>query len=353
MEGKAVKRMTFPDLDVTKFLMAFLVVEIHTRPFGISPLVQGLDCVAVPFFFIASAFLCFRGLSAADFTDSESAACSRVWRTTKNLLRLYLMWTAVFLPITAFGYAMSCVGPTKAAISFIRGTLLVGENIYSWPLWYLLASAVAFFLVLVLLRGGVRPECVLAIAAAFALLGFAMSCAYEWDAAPAWLAGVLDLYFKEFTNVRNGLFEGFFYVALGMCLGLRWECVVAVSPSASAAMVVLGATGCVLATPDAHLPFCALFALGVFVLSVHRYGEEAGRHVQLRNASTGVYLTHMIFVVVFIYGVCGSTDPSSTMNSQVSHIATFAFALACSLTTSTVASRLASKSKVVKELFGF
>ena len=198
-----------------------------------------------------------------------------------------------------------------------------------------------------------RPECVLAIATAFALLGFAMSCAYEWDAAPAWLAGVLDLYFKVFTNVRNGLFEGFFYVALGMCLGLRWECVVAVSPSASAAMVVLGATGCVLATPDAHLPFCALFALGVFVLSVHRYGEEAGRHVQLRNASTGVYLTHMIFVVVFIYGVCGSTDPSSTMNSQVSHIATFAFALACSLTTSTVASRLASKSKVVKELFGF
>lgn len=161
MEGKAVKRMTFPDLDVTKFLMAFLVVEIHTRPFGINPLVQGLDCVAVPFFFIASAFLCFRGLNAADFTDSESAACSRVWRTTKNLLRLYLMWTAVFLPITAFGYVMSCVGPTKAAISFIRGTLLVGENIYSWPLWYLLASAVAFFLVLVLLQGGasrVRPR---------------------------------------------------------------------------------------------------------------------------------------------------------------------------------------------------
>lgn len=154
MVDKAKKRVTFPGLDVVKFLMAFLVVEVHTRPFGISPLVQGMDCVAVPFFFIASAFLCFRGMGATDFVDRRGSACKRVWNTTKKLFRLYLMWTVAFIPITVFGYAMSGVGPAKAAVSFIRGTLLVGENIYSWPLWYLLASAVAFFLVCVLLRGG-------------------------------------------------------------------------------------------------------------------------------------------------------------------------------------------------------
>lgn len=191
------------------------------------------------------------------------------------------------------------------------------------------------------------------MAAVFALLGFAMSCVHEWDGAPTWLAGALDLYFKVFANVRNGLFEGFLYVALGMCLGLRWERAVAVSPTASAAMALLGAAGCVLVTPDAHLPFCALFALGAFLLSVHRHGERADQHVLLRNASTGVYLTHMIFVVVFIYGICGSADPSSTMNSQVPHAATFAFALVCSLITSVMASRLARRCRVVKELFGF
>lgn len=353
LEGKAKKRVTFPDLDVAKFLMAFLVVEIHTRPFGISPIVQGVDCVAVPFFFIASAFLCFRGLDAADFTDAGSAACRRIRKTAGKLLKLYLMWTVVFLPVSVFGYAMNGMGPAKAVVSFARGTLLVGENIYSWPLWYLLASAVAFFLVYVLLRGGVRPGRVLAIAAAFALLGFAMSCAHEWDGTPALLARPLDLYFKAFGNVRNGLFEGFLYVALGMGLGLRWEKAVAVAPAGSAAMAVLGAAGCVLVTPDAHLPFCAMFALGVFLLSVRRHGEGAGQHVLLRNASTGIYLTHMIFVVVFIYGICGSTDPSSTMNSQVPHLATFAFAAVCSLVTSVAASRLAHRNKAVKELFGF
>lgn len=243
--GNAIKRVTFPDLDVAKFLMAFLVVEIHTRPFGNGPIVQGIDCVAVPFFFIASAFLCFRGLAAADLADGGSAACARVWKTTKKLLRLYLTWTVVFIPVSVFGFAMNGVEPAKAVVSFVRGTLLVGENIYSWPLWYLLASAVAFFLVLVLLQRRVCPRCVLAIAAGFALLGFAISCAHEWGGAPALLARPVGLYFKLFGNVHNGLFEGFLYVALGMCLGLKWERAAAVSPAASAAMAVLGAAVCV------------------------------------------------------------------------------------------------------------
>lgn len=191
------------------------------------------------------------------------------------------------------------------------------------------------------------------VAQAFALLGFAMSCAHEWDGAPAWLGGGLDMYFRAFGNVRNGLFEGFFYVALGMCLGMSWEKTIAMRPLASVVTAVFGLLGCVLVSPDAHLPFCALFALGLFLLAVHRCGEGAGQHVLLRNASTGIYLTHMIFVVVFIYGICGSTDPSSTMNSQVPHLATFAFAAACSLATSIVASRLARRSKAVKGLFGF
>ena len=104
-------------------------------------------------------------------------------------------------------------------------------------------------------------------------------------------------------------------MALGMCLGFKWDKAVDVAPKASAAMAAFGALGCVIMSPDAHPPFCASYALGVFLLSIHRYGEGSGGHVLLRNASTGIYLTHMIFVVLFIYWICGSTDPSSTTNS--------------------------------------
>lgn len=345
------KRAVFSDLDVVKFFMAFLVVEIHTRPFGTSSLVQGIDCIAVPFFFIASAFLCFWGLDTVQFSDGENGVCFRVRKTIKKLLILYVTWTVIYIPVSLFGYALNGLGPTAILVSFVRGTLFVGENMYSWPLWYLLASVVAFFLVFILLRGGVRPVCILGVAAAFALLGFAMSCVHEWSAAPALLSRVLDLYFKVFANVRNGLFEGLFYVALGMCLGMKWDKAVGVAPMASAAMTAFGALGCVIVSPDAHLPFCASYALGVFLLSIHRYGEGSGGHALLRNVSTGIYLMHMIFVVLFIYGICGSTDPSSTTNSQVPHAMTFLFSIVCSLMFSIGASVLARKHQIVKKLF--
>lgn len=148
------KRVVFSDLDVVKFFMAFLVVEIHTRPFGASSFVQGIDCIAVPFFFIASAFLCFRGLDVGQFSDGESGACFRVRKTIKKLLMLYITWTVIYIPVSLFGYALNGLGPTAIFVSLVRGTVFVGENMYSWPLWYLLASAVAFFLVFILLRGG-------------------------------------------------------------------------------------------------------------------------------------------------------------------------------------------------------
>lgn len=124
------KKVTFPDLDIVKLLMAVLVVEIHTRPFGATSLVQGVDCVAVPFFFISSAFLCFRGLNTAQFSNSKSSACTRVRNTTKRLLQLYLIWTLIYIPVSLFGYINSGLTPLKTLLYFIRGTILVGENIY-------------------------------------------------------------------------------------------------------------------------------------------------------------------------------------------------------------------------------
>ena len=74
------------------WVMAFLVVEIHTRPLVGFPLVEriveGVDVVAVPFFFMASAFLCFRGLDESSFADASLPGAARVRKTTGKLLRL-------------------------------------------------------------------------------------------------------------------------------------------------------------------------------------------------------------------------------------------------------------------------
>ena len=151
-------RVNYPDIDIMKLLMAFLVVEIHARPLMNFALAQkildGIDVIAVPFFFLASGFLCFQGLGAGDFRDVSSAAFIRVRKTIFNLIRLYVTWTLLFLPLTIFGNMLKGNSPLRAILYFVRGTLFIGENYYSWPLWYLLASAVGFALVYYLLRGG-------------------------------------------------------------------------------------------------------------------------------------------------------------------------------------------------------
>ena len=67
-------KVNYPDLDLMKLVMAFFVVEIHTHPFAGVPVLEtvvvGLQALAVPFFFIASAFLCFKDLSGEDFVSA-------------------------------------------------------------------------------------------------------------------------------------------------------------------------------------------------------------------------------------------------------------------------------------------
>ena len=151
-------RINFPDLDVAKLLMALLVVEIHTRPLRNFPfaetIIEGVDVVAVPFFFMASAFLCFRGLDESAFAERSSYGAIRARKTIAKLLRLYLTWTAIFLPVTIFGSFIYGDSLAHGVAVFMRGVLFVGENYYSWPLWYLLASVIGFGLAYVFLRGG-------------------------------------------------------------------------------------------------------------------------------------------------------------------------------------------------------
>ena len=154
-----MSRVNYPDLDWVKLLMALFVVEIHTRPFMGHPAAEavmgGLEALAVPFFFIASAFLCFRGLRSDDFATAESRGSSGVRKTAGKLLRLYLTWTVLFLPVTVFGDLLAGKSLFAGVASFVKGTLFVGENFCSWPLWYLLASVIGFALTYLILRGGI------------------------------------------------------------------------------------------------------------------------------------------------------------------------------------------------------
>ena len=358
MSADALKKPTkanYPDLDIMKLVMALFVVEIHTHPFNdfpqIAHVADGIVRLAVPFFFVASAFLCFRGLGELSFAEASLSGAERVRKTIGKLLRLYLTWTVIFLPVTVFGSLLNGGGLLHAVAAFVRGTLLIGQNYYSWPLWYLLASVVGFALVYIMLRGGVRLKWIILSSLAFLLIGYCITIAQDWATAPVAIAYPVKVYCLLFGSSRNGLFEGCFYVAVGAVLGMNWDRLREIPLWAELVMVVGGLVGNIFISNDAHLPFCAIASIGLFLLSVRRCGTELKPHVNSRKASTIIYLVHMFFVVFFVYGVCGGTN-ADLFSNDVSWPLLFAFSLGGSVLVSVIVIPLSGKMPTLKRIFG-
>lgn len=353
MAGKL--RVNYPHLDLIKLAMALFVVEIHTRPLRdvafAERIVEGVDVLAVPFFFIASAFLCFKGLSAADFATSDSRGSVRVRKTTGKLLRLYLTWTVLYLPVTVYGHFLKDESLLYGIASILRGTLLVGKNFCSGPLWYLLASVVAFALVYLCLRKGVTVRRLLIISAGFLLAGALLTVLRNWDGAPPFVALPVKAYFVVFGGVKNGLFKGFFYVAFGAAMGMNHERICKMPITYPVALLVIGVFGCIFIINDDNLPFCACASIALFLLSVRYNGNDLKPHVAARNASTIIYLVHMFFAVVFVYGICGGTS-LSLLGNEVNTPLLYLFALGGSCVVSAIVIVLSNKLPVLKTVFG-
>lgn len=183
-------------IDTLKFLFSLVVVWIHT---GVGNL-GGLTPWAVPFFFLVSGFFLFGKLFDEPDRAARSAKTGAWWR---KILRLYLLWSLIFLPFAIIGFANDQLAPAKAAGVYLRNLLLVGENYLSWPLWYLLGLLWAG--AIIWLADKLRlPFWVLCLLAVLLVL----------------LPRILnlennDLYVKLFKTTRNGLFLGFPVMVLG------------------------------------------------------------------------------------------------------------------------------------------
>ena len=279
-------------LDVMKFVMAIVVVAIHTRPemsFS-SPLVRRLFesvySIAVPFFFMASGFLLFRKISLPLNEDGEL----RIKSYLKRMCRLYLVWTIIYLPLSIYGFYIDGLSPIKAVAVFIRNTLLVGENFMSWPLWYLLALIVAVSIIYMLLKLKVSKKWIVVISILMAFVGVGIDYCYENEL----FNPLTEIYFKLFLKTRNGFFIGFLFVSLGMlCANLE-----ELSNSVWIGIFILGIVGMRLEYPLAN----ALMTFALFVVSISmRWEWISYRFAMLSRAmSTIIYFIHMIFMATLV-----------------------------------------------------
>ena len=352
-----MKKIVYPVLDLLKLIMSVLVVAVHTNPlYGIdtpfaSRVLNVFESVTVPFFFVASSFLCFRGLRAAQFKEHASAGPCRVRSTISKFVWLYFAWFLVYIPIDFLGYWLDGVSLIKAMVLEVRGFFLFGEGRLSWPLWYLLASVVGFSLVYAMLRKGMSSRNILVVSFLFLLGGFGLSLLLKWEGAPMAISLPVKIYSLTFGNTRNGLFEGFFYIALGMYFGMNPEPIKNIKVRMISTAVAFGVLGCFLVSFDQHLPFCALVAGGIVLLSIRGVQSQLPIFNRMRKASTVIYLTHMMFIALYVFEICGSRHSDVTSNGDVNHLALFCFTIVASLLTSAGVIALSKRSSAIKKFF--
>lgn len=207
-------------IDYLKFFCAFLVIAIHTRPFltfsEIADTIYNRDIsnYAVPFFYACTGFLLTVRNQNIPF---ERKLKSSIRKITKS----YFVWTAIYLPLTIYGWISSGKSLLINLILFIRNFLFVGENYYSWTLWYL--NGLIFCLVLLLfLHRKLSLMQIFKLSSLLYLAGLILEIGRECSGVlPVYLQYAIKIYYSLFCTVRNGLFRSLVFVVLGIMIGSK------------------------------------------------------------------------------------------------------------------------------------
>lgn len=293
------KRYYF-SIDIMKYICAIMVLSIHMAPFEqISPLLNDLwgsvICrVAVPFFFIASAFFFFK---------KEGSIKKNFVTYGKRILMLYAIYTVIYLVILAIK------GQLESPIKIVQEILFSGVCIH---LWYFLAVIVGIAAV-IFLEKIIGTKLTVIVAAFMYILGTLGSTYYSLLFEENIIGKMISVYMEIFLSARNGIFFGMMFVVLGKIVLKREKQVI--SRSLTFWVLTCGIVVCLMCAEGIAisklttkiygrdmfliLPLCAYVLFGL-VLKLNQYIKNVSRNrilcIYLRNISTLFYVLHYVFI---------------------------------------------------------
>ena len=208
----------YKGIDVFKFIMALLVVVLHTHPlYGINAGLNFLTAdviprIAVPFFFAASGFLLQEQIA-----DSDAGAREVLGRYIRKILGLYCIWTIVYLPIIVYVKILSSDDtPIRSILMALRDFVFAGS--YA-QLWYLPAAATGIIVVYTMKKYvGERRTAVILLGLFLAGLltqSYFGVLAYAVDSGGI-LWKMMKAVKKVMVTCRNGVFFGSIFIYMGI-----------------------------------------------------------------------------------------------------------------------------------------
>ena len=272
--------------------MAIIVVAVHTHPQTVSGnsvwenFFSFLFQLPVPFFFVVSGFFLWNKIVSSDIGQK----LTRIRKWLRHVLLLYVLWTVLYLPYTIYGFWIEQTGIVTSFAIFFRNFLFVGENYYSWPLWYLQGMCVAGTIIYVFIKTGLGIKSMMAFALVLVCSGFYLDWCHDNGSGNA----IVSLYYKLFQSTRNGFFQGFPYMMIGILIaekGCFKNKLLLVGFVMSAVFWIKGYSLALMPL----MYFCIQSLLRLPIVS-QRFPFTA----PYRIMSNVIYFTHMIWVGCFV-----------------------------------------------------
>lgn len=297
------KETNYKLIDLLKFICAFLVVGIHTRPLqavnGVLDKIYNYDIAnyAVPFFYACTGYFLI--------VKAKGDISTRLRQNIRKILRLYLLWSVIYLPLTIYGWFYEGNFSLIYVIQCIRNYLFVGENFYSWHLWYLNGLVFALLLIWFLSRRNITCKQMLKIGVVFYITGILLNVLHDLqNYFPFLITLPIKGYFKLFVTTRNGLFESFIFVVMGICIAkvrnsLKISNIKKILPVSITLYIVkvlfslIGGGQYVSQLIDLFIFF---YLFEVVIILSQRINLNGNFYSKIRNISSTVYFVHMYFV---------------------------------------------------------
>ena len=301
-------------IDVTKIILALMVVVIHSKSFGdnVYPFVR----LAVPMFFIFSGYFSFSNIY---FIEDGNERDKKVIAIAKRFLKLYLFWFVLLLPYILYvGHYFEngiLAGIGTMIHNFFLGSTFSGS-------WYIMANMLGI-LIVYLLSKKLSNGKLMFIAVPLYLFATLFT---EFRAEIAYmgkLAIVADTYEKIFLTPCFTFIIAIIYIVIGkiiaekslegkldykyktgtvICLGLLLlECYI----RRMSELFVINCDCYVMLAPTAF--FIVVWLMHVTI--------KVKNSKTLRNLSTIIYCCHIpcVLVISGIFEVIGFNDPVNAL----------------------------------------
>lgn len=207
--------------DILKLILSVLIIAINSLNIGLGEVsfyvTEYVARLAVPLFFCMSAYFLFQNYATTD----KDIFKKKFFRYEKNLLKIYIIWNVIYLIVDVIP---EWYRDKSSIVDILKYMYYVAIGIQYKELWYIGATIVGAFLIWILLKKlNIKTIVVISLLLYIvALICFTYFPVTEpvFDKIPI-LKTMLILYNKVFSTFRNGIFDGFPFMALGAYLAFN------------------------------------------------------------------------------------------------------------------------------------